>query len=118
MKQMIRLGIALLMAAALVLIASHLRMPGPAVLYRMEAPKAADRTMVRTRPADTAGKVDINRAGLEELDKLPGIGPAIAQRIMDEREAGGPFHYPEDLLCVMGIGEKTLEKIRDQICIP
>lgn len=116
MKRMLRLGIALLMILAFAMIITHLHMPGQTISYRMDAPKTADCTMVR--PPLPSGDVDVNRAGLDELDKLPGVGPAIAQRIIDEREAGGPFHYPEDLLCVSGIGEKTLEKIRDQICIP
>ena len=49
--------------------------------------------------------------------QLPGVGPAIAQRILQERDQNGPFHYPEDLLTVYGIGTKTLEKIRPQISI-
>lgn len=116
MKPMIRLGIALLLTAAFAMILMHLHMPGQTISYQMEKPGTTDRTM--PRPALPNGDVDINRAGLDELDRLAGVGPAIAQRIIDEREAGGPFHYPEDLLCVSGIGEKTLEKLRDQICIP
>ena len=42
---------------------------------------------------------------------LPGIGPVLAQRIVDERAARGPFYYPADLMAVPGIGQKTLERL-------
>ena len=59
--------------------------------------------------------VDINTAGLEELMTLPGIGETRAQAILDDREANGPFRYPEELLRVKGIGEGILGQILDQI---
>lgn len=57
-----------------------------------------------------ARTVDINTAGLEELDTLTGIGPMIGQRIIDAR----PFSSVDDLDKVKGIGEKTLQKIKEQ----
>jgi competence protein ComEA len=61
------------------------------------------------------GRVDINRASAEELDKLPGIGMAKAQTIIDDREKNGPFRSADDLLRVKGIGPKLLEKMKPSI---
>jgi competence protein ComEA len=55
--------------------------------------------------------IDVNRAAVEELQKLPGVGPKLAQRIADERMKK-PFAAVDDLRRVSGIGPKTLEKLR------
>jgi len=57
-------------------------------------------------------KININTATVEELQALPGVGPTIAQRIVEYRQAYGPFQKVEDLLNIKGIGEKKLEKIK------
>jgi len=67
--------------------------------------------------ATTKGKININSAGLSQLDSLPGIGPAYAQRIIDWRVANGGFKSTEEIMEVSGIGEKTYEKIKDLITI-
>jgi len=67
---------------------------------------------------NSGGKVNINTASVEELDKaLPGIGPTLAQRIVDYREQHGPFRSPEDLKNVSGIGERRFEQIKDLVTI-
>ena len=60
---------------------------------------------------DTEGKTDINRAGLEDLQKANGVGPALAQRIIEMREARGGFRCLEELMDVSGIGEKRYEAL-------
>ncbi|HIS79167.1 ComEA family DNA-binding protein [Anaeromassilibacillus sp. An200] len=61
--------------------------------------------------------VNLNTATLEQLDTLPGIGPVTAQAILDYREENGPFTSVEELEQVYGIGEKTLEKLRDSVTV-
>ncbi len=67
--------------------------------------------------ATASGLVNINTATLAELDELPGVGPATAQAIIDEREAHGAFSTPEDIMRVSGIGEKKFEKLASLICV-
>ena len=57
-------------------------------------------------------RVDVNRADLVALDRLPGIGPVLARRIVEHRVRNGPFHRVEDLLAVPGIGPRLLERLR------
>jgi competence protein ComEA len=55
-----------------------------------------------------AGPVNINTAGEAELIALPGIGPALAKRIIAYREANGPFASVEDLVHIQGIGPRNI----------
>ncbi len=76
-----------------------------------EAPAASGQT------GDSASgqKVNLNTATVAELDTLPRIGPMMAQRIIDFREANGNFATVDDLRGVTGIGEKTFEGLKDLI---
>lgn len=70
-------------------------------------------------PAQPAGqavaaKIAVNTASTAELEALPGIGPVVAQRIVEYRTSHGAFTSLDDLLQVKGVGEKVLEKIRPQ----
>ncbi|MHB9094346.1 MAG: helix-hairpin-helix domain-containing protein [Eubacteriales bacterium] len=64
-----------------------------------------------------AGKININAANTGELDKLPGIGPALAKRIVDYRKLHGSFGNISELQQVSGIGEKKFGEIKDRITI-
>jgi competence protein ComEA len=59
--------------------------------------------------------VDINIASLSELESLPGIGPSLAQAIIDYRETYGDFYYIEDIMNVAGIGPDTFANIQNLI---
>ena len=107
----------LLLMAAGVLLAANLKLDQP-VSFRMSAPRAVLRQDEHMAVPWPEGTVDLNAGGVEELDKLYGVGPAIAARIIEEREKNGPFTYPEDLLNVNGIGQKTLDKLWEQIFLP
>lgn len=60
------------------------------------------------------GRLDLNRAQINELEQITGIGPALAARIASARARRGGFDTLEDLLEVSGIGPKTLESLRDE----
>lgn len=66
----------------------------------------------------SSDKIRINYATQEELEQLKGIGPSKASSIIQYREENGPFQSLEDLLNVTGIGEKTLENIKEDIQVP
>ena len=68
-------------------------------------------------PGEQSGKVNLNTATLEQLETLPRVGPALAQRILDWREANGRFSSIDDLTSVTGIGAKTFEGLRDLVTV-
>lgn len=67
--------------------------------------------------AQPSQPVDVNKAGLEELQTVRGIGPVLAERIVQHREQNGRFEKIEDLAAVPGIGQAKLEKLRSQVTI-
>ncbi len=78
---------------------------------------AGKRSAAAPADAPRAHRVDVNTAGVEELQTLPRIGPALARRIVEYRRKAGPFRRVEDLLAVRGIGPKLLERLRGKIAI-
>ena len=61
--------------------------------------------------------IDLNTATSEQLQRLPGVGPVTAQRILDYRKKSGPFQSVDDLLAVKGISTKRLDKIRQYVMV-
>ena len=67
--------------------------------------------------AKTSNKVNINHANKSELDTLPGVGPALAERIIEYRQTNGSFRDLDELKSVPGIGSSKYEKIKEKISI-
>lgn len=62
-------------------------------------------------------KVNLNQAGLEQLESIKGVGPALAERISTYRKENGNFKSVEDLRNVKGIGQAKFDRIKDQITV-
>jgi competence protein ComEA len=86
-------------------------LPGDSIL----APAALSQRGVIERPS--SGRLDLNAANIDDLVRLPGIGPVMARRIVEYREANGPFKKLQDLRKVKGIGVKTYEKLAPLLVI-
>ncbi len=63
------------------------------------------------------GALDLNNATAEDLEALPGVGPVLAQRIIEYRQSRGPFQNIDDLLAVHGIGKKKLAQLKPLITV-
>lgn len=79
-------------------------------------PRTLPPAETRETAADT-GLLDLNRATLEELMELPGIGETRARRILEYREENGPFRQASDLMKVNGIGEGIFAGLRDLVYV-
>jgi competence ComEA-like helix-hairpin-helix protein len=94
--------------------------PPPAAIRKPDSTDAGSaRGETRAEPTHApeadARPVDINRASVAELARLPGVGPGLAQRILDERQRRGRFESPDALRRVVGIGPKKLGALRDLV---
>ncbi|MBI2057729.1 MAG: helix-hairpin-helix domain-containing protein [Candidatus Yanofskybacteria bacterium] len=74
-------------------------------------------TAIPTVTPEQSAKININTASSQELEKITGVGPVIAQRIIDYRNKNGPFQKIEDIKNVNGIGDLKFEKMKDEITI-
>ncbi len=82
-----------------------------------DQPDAAQKSLPDAAPAGQTDRMDINRADQAELERLPGIGPVLAERIVQWRAENGPFVSAEQIMDVEGIGEGKYAEIRDQIYV-
>jgi competence ComEA-like helix-hairpin-helix protein len=77
-------------------------------------------TFLRRQSAEisvSADAVDINSADEDDLQRIPGIGPALAKKILEHRNRYGPFRRPEEILIIDGISEKRFREFRSFILI-
>jgi len=83
-------------------------------------PRAVAAAPAAGAPAAAAagsGLINLNTASVEQIDSLPGVGPALAGRIVDYRKKNGPFSSVDDLDNIEGIGPKKLENFKDLVTI-
>ncbi len=101
-------GIALCVLAGLLLVAI-----GIGVIRHLPKGKIELEPLSKTRLL-----VSLNKAGVDDLTRLPGIGPALAARVVAYRDSHGTFLAPESLLNVPGIGKSKLEDLKPYIEVP
>jgi competence protein ComEA len=97
---------------------------GELILVGVTAPPGAAGGSIGGAPPDgssggaaAGGKVNLNTAALAQLDSLPGVGPVLAQRIVDHREKSGPFRTVSDLRQVDGIGDTRYEQLKELVTV-
>ncbi|MFV1858172.1 MAG: helix-hairpin-helix domain-containing protein [Anaerolineales bacterium] len=81
-------------------------------------PEVSESVPPSSNPVGSKEQISINTASAPELERLPGIGPVLAQRIVEYREQNGPYQRLEDLLEVEGIGPSKLETLQEYIQVP
>ena len=106
--QLARLGL----AAVIGLSAAGARLVAPPAAA--PAPFAA---VTWDRALDRAQRVHLNDADADQLERLPGIGPALARRIIAHRLAAGPFRTTEELRRVSGVGPKLYERVQEYVTV-
>lgn len=79
--------------------------------------KTGEAPQVSGAMASQTKQISLNRASQAELEELPGVGPALASRMIDWRSANGGFKKKEDLLNISGIGDKLFAGIKDEVVL-
>lgn len=92
----------------------HIHVPTKDIHFR-EIAAPSDEKNSAEKNSSSSDLIDINTADEKELQKIKGIGPALAGRIIEYRESHGAFKSIDEIKKVRGIGDKTFEKMRDQI---
>ena len=82
-----------------------------------DAAAPARRMPAADAPVRGSDPIDLNRADAAQLERLPGIGPTLADRIVAHRGVHGPFRAVDELLAVRGIGPRLLERIAPHLAI-
>lgn len=133
MRAAVHLAAALALAALAFAIGRWLRDPSPGApllillgaailwvvaagrLYRPGGPGREPQPVVAPLPEPPDDRIDLNAAGASELQRLPGIGPVGARRIVEEREAAGPYRTVGDLVRVAGFGPSRVRGLLPRV---
>jgi len=108
--------------------ARALRSGGPAAAHPARAPlprgtalggraPGACRAAARASTAADPRPLDLNRASADEISRLPGVGPNLARRIVEERDRRGRFESPDGLRGILGLGPKKLAALREHVTV-
>src|SRR5580765_4120193 len=89
-----------------------LRAPAPDLVAPAPAADATPPGPPLSKAQPGSQPLDLDSAGVADLDRLPGIGPVLAARIVEHRRLHGRFHHVDELLLVPGIGPRLLERLR------
>jgi competence protein ComEA len=89
----------------------------PAMAQKANDAPAASPAKAAPAAAAQAGKVNLNSATAEQLTTIPGIGPAMAKRILEYRAKSGKFNRIEEIMNIKGIGEKKFQQIKDRLAV-
>ena len=84
---------------------------------QLVVPREGEQSAATPEGGSVGGLVNVNTADAATLETLPGVGPALATRIISWREDEGPFTAVDDLLAVSGIGPRVLESLRDLVTV-
>ena len=90
---------------------------GQQVAVKPRPPASHERPAAGTGDGQPSTKLNLNAASLADLDALPGIGPVLAQRIVDYRTEHGPFGSVEELAKVEGVSARTVEALRPLVSV-
>ena len=99
-----------LILVLLLVLSASVEFPQPA----FAAPPPAGQAETKASPAPV---VNINTAPVDQLERLPGVGPATAARIVEYRQKNGGFKKIEELMNVRGIGEKVFLRMKNQLTV-
>lgn len=101
------------------LVAKVSDVPAAPAVEESESPVRQEQPASSLRPVhrEAARQVDLNHATASDLEALPGIGPKLAQRVIDHRVTKGPFTKVEDLRQVKGIGRKKFDRLRPHVLV-
>jgi len=83
----------------------------------MTGPRRARVAAVEPEPVTDPRPLDLNHASVEEIARLPGVGPSLARRIIEERERRGRFDSPDGLRSVLGLGPRKQARLRDLVTV-